>query len=287
MKQNVVFALALALMAGLVMAPASAFAEPLPPGQWLRSLTWGMQGPDIEALQTMLAQDTSVYPEGWVTGFFGAMTQKAVREFQKKHGIEQVGVVGPKTKARILSLLSASNASTTGSFVPPGLAKKFLTRSAGTTSSLPAKGVGTETICHVPKGNPGAKHTLVVGIPAVKAHLAHGDTVGACAGDPGPRPDTTAPTISLPAASGVSSTTATVSWTTDELSDSTVWYATSTPVTPALPTLSFGTTTLATSHSIVLSGLASSTIYYYVAQSKDAAGNTATTTSLSFTTLAI
>jgi hypothetical protein len=37
------------------------------------------------------------------------------------------------------------------------------------------------TICHLPPGNPENAHTLSVGAPAVKAHLAHGDYLGACA----------------------------------------------------------------------------------------------------------
>lgn len=36
------------------------------------------------------------------------------------------------------------------------------------------------TICHVPPGNPDNAHTIRVGAPAVDAHLAHGDTLGAC-----------------------------------------------------------------------------------------------------------
>lgn len=36
------------------------------------------------------------------------------------------------------------------------------------------------TICHLPPGNPENAHTLSVGAPAVRAHLAHGDKLGAC-----------------------------------------------------------------------------------------------------------
>jgi hypothetical protein len=36
------------------------------------------------------------------------------------------------------------------------------------------------TICHIPPGNPNAAHTITVGLPAVEAHLAHGDTEGPC-----------------------------------------------------------------------------------------------------------
>jgi len=36
------------------------------------------------------------------------------------------------------------------------------------------------TICHVPPGNPDNAHTITVGEPAVIAHVAHGDSIGAC-----------------------------------------------------------------------------------------------------------
>lgn len=36
------------------------------------------------------------------------------------------------------------------------------------------------TLCHIPPGNENAAHTIVVGEPAVRAHLAHGDYLGAC-----------------------------------------------------------------------------------------------------------
>jgi hypothetical protein len=41
-------------------------------------------------------------------------------------------------------------------------------------------GVGKTTICHIPPGNPANAHTITVGNPAVPAHLAHGDKLGAC-----------------------------------------------------------------------------------------------------------
>ena len=45
------------------------------------------------------------------------------------------------------------------------------------------------TLCHVPPGNPDAAHTVDVGAPSVPAHLAHGDTEGACADDTGEDPE--------------------------------------------------------------------------------------------------
>ncbi len=40
------------------------------------------------------------------------------------------------------------------------------------------------TLCHRPPGNPTNEHTIQVSANAVSAHVAHGDTVGACASDP-------------------------------------------------------------------------------------------------------
>jgi hypothetical protein len=45
-----------------------------------------------------------------------------------------------------------------------------------------AGGVEKVEICHIPPGNPGNEHTITVGSPAVPAHLAHGDHLGACGG---------------------------------------------------------------------------------------------------------
>lgn len=35
-------------------------------------------------------------------------------------------------------------------------------------------------VCHIPPGNPAAAHTLQLPDPAVRAHLKHGDKMGAC-----------------------------------------------------------------------------------------------------------
>lgn len=43
-------------------------------------------------------------------------------------------------------------------------------------------GVEKVTICHIPPGNPDNAHTIVVGAPAVPAHLDHGDSLGECDG---------------------------------------------------------------------------------------------------------
>src|SRR6185436_11962914 len=62
-----------------------------------RQLEFGMSGSDVSTLQTFLALDTSIYPQGLVTGYFGPLTRAAVINFQAKNGIATVGRVGPIT----------------------------------------------------------------------------------------------------------------------------------------------------------------------------------------------
>jgi len=85
----------------------------------IRQLRIGMSGEDIELLQEILATDPDIYPEGLITGYFGPLTRQAVKRFQRIAGIEQVGVVGPKTLSRINEIL-AEGAGKSGQ-VPPGL----------------------------------------------------------------------------------------------------------------------------------------------------------------------
>jgi hypothetical protein len=39
---------------------------------------------------------------------------------------------------------------------------------------------GKVDICHIPPGNPANAHTINVSVNAIPAHLAHGDSIGAC-----------------------------------------------------------------------------------------------------------
>lgn len=120
-----------------------------------KHLQQGIKDDEVESLQEFLAQYSDIYPEGLVTGYFGPLTRGAVLKFQEKHGIETVGVVGPKTRAKINQLMAGEN---------------------------------KITICHYPSGNADARHTIVINESAWPAHLAHGDTLGPCPEEPIPTP---------------------------------------------------------------------------------------------------
>lgn len=61
----------------------------------------GSQGEQVKTLQVILAKDAAIYPEGRVSGYYGPLTVAAVKRFQKKHGIAQLGVVGPQTLKKL------------------------------------------------------------------------------------------------------------------------------------------------------------------------------------------
>lgn len=130
-----------------------------------KDLYKGLSDDEVKKLQGFLKQYAEVYPEGLVTGYYGPLTEKAVKKFQEQHDIPVTGLVGPATREKIKELSSE---------------KKVI-------------------VCHSPPENPANKHTLEIGESALSAHLAHGDTVGVCIG--GLPTSAPAPTSTLPTAS--------------------------------------------------------------------------------------
>ncbi len=94
-------------------------------------------------------------------------------------------------------------------------------------------------------------------------------------------PDTTPPWITNVASSEVTNSTATITWNTDEFSNSVVHYDT---VSGAPYDFVVSSEDLVLDHHMVLTELSASTNYYYVVASTDASDNTATSSEHSFTT---
>lgn len=269
----------------------------------LRNLKQGMSGDDVKALQAILASDPSIFPSGQITGFFGPSTAQAVKKFQKKNGLEQVGNVGPRTLNKLNEELGrlglrqdAENATSTerdekrGSTlcVPPGhmIAPGWLRKNEeneGDQERGRGKGRGkgemdknrimlqastTNSIIPPCKSLP----------PGIKDKLEGGWIHGTST----PPVDNTAPVISS-IVSTPASTTANVTWTTNENSNSKIWYGTSTPISTATAP-NIATSSLVTSHIINLSGLSTSTTYYFVVGSTDSSNNTSTSSQRSFVT---
>lgn len=66
-----------------------------------KTLKRGMKGQEVYNLQKVLHWDPRIYPEGRMSGYFGVLTERAVKRFQKKYGIRTTGEVGPQTRAKL------------------------------------------------------------------------------------------------------------------------------------------------------------------------------------------
>lgn len=211
----------------------------------IRGLREGMSGDDVKMLQEILATDPEIYPEGLITGYYGRLTARAIMKFQKKIGLEQVGVVGPKTISRINELLE-EGAGKSGK-IPPGL--------------LTAPGILK-------------KLGLATTTPPYDDDDEDED-----------ENDVTPPVISGISATNITATSTRIVWITNEKATSKVWYSAATPVTTASTTPSASSSELVINHDIGLSDLTASTTYYYFVSSSDKKGNTASSSESSFTTL--
>ena len=263
------------------------------------TLKQGSTGEQVAVLQALLAADSSIYPEGIVSGFFGRLTGEAVKRFQKKNGIEQVGFVGPKTLKRLQEHLKErplafDNATSTKkmhgedkrdkkeekrekknedrrpcAIVPPGhlIAPGWLKKH---------KGEDRQVVPECQKLPKGIKDLL---------DRDHGDDDDDNGTTTPPVADTTAPVISTISTSNIGTASASISWLTNESATSKVYFSTTTPVNLST-SLTVSNNSLVMSRTLNLTGLASSTTYYYVIESKDAALNTSTTSTQSFVTAA-
>ncbi len=93
-----------------------------------RVLNLGDSGDDVSRLQTFLSLERAVYPEALVTGYYGSLTESAVKRWQAKYNIVAsgtaastgYGVTGPRTAAAISLQCSTMTTGSTGTTVVPG-----------------------------------------------------------------------------------------------------------------------------------------------------------------------
>ena len=150
---------------------------------------------------------------------------------------------------------------------PTGSQTSFAGYSVGNIK-ISTDGVSTFTVSADGAVTQGPNEVAAAGLPRT---IALDDVAGP--------PDTTPPVISNVQATAITASGATITWTTDEASNSVVEYGLTT---------SYGSSasnaTNVTSHSIPLTGLSGNTLYHYRVKSTDAAGNTATSVDHSFQT---
>ncbi|HCC06361.1 TPA: hypothetical protein DEP94_03330 [Candidatus Nomurabacteria bacterium] len=78
------------------------------------TLDQGQTNGNVTNLQTFFADNSAIYPEGLITGYFGGLTGAAVRRFQSTYNLVSSGTpgttgygrVGPMTKEKINDLIA-------------------------------------------------------------------------------------------------------------------------------------------------------------------------------------
>lgn len=101
-----------------------------------RNLARGSVGDDVKQLQQYLIAQ-GFLAAGNDTGYFGALTEAAVKQWQSAHGIEPLGIVGPKTRAAITASCSGTpggvtfSATPTSGNAPLAVAFKYSTGGSG------------------------------------------------------------------------------------------------------------------------------------------------------------
>lgn len=124
-----------------------------------RNLKNGMSGDDVTRLQQFLARDPSVYPEAMITGYYGGLTEAAVKRFQCKNQIvcdgtpetTGYGVTGPRTAA-LLALQCPAGGANVGGFI----------RVTPTSGSAPLN-VSIEATVNTTKSCTGAVYEIIYG----------------------------------------------------------------------------------------------------------------------------
>lgn len=215
-----------------------------------KNLREGATDEEVKLLQELLAQDLTIYPEGLITGYYGALTAKAVRKFQERYNIEPVGEVGPRTLSKINELVSEGAWKVNN--LPPGIAKHF------TGSSIPE---------NLP---PGIYKKWIDDFWGRKVDDDDGD-----GDDDGEDKDDGPSTLAIEdlrvkESSGYKKgTTARIIWHTDVKSRGTLYYGTDSPIDLSATNTLVKRSALRKSHDIRLGDLVSGETYYFVIVASD------------------
>lgn len=70
-------------------------------GSLKNNLSYASEGSDVLLLQRMLSQDSGIYPEKKITGYYGDLTKNAVINFQKEYALPQTGEVNAETRNKL------------------------------------------------------------------------------------------------------------------------------------------------------------------------------------------
>lgn len=103
-------------------------------GGFSQTLARGGLGTDVRLIQTSLATDPTIYPEGVVSGYFGQLTQNALLRFQDQYYLALTGMFDVATR-ETLNQIFFHELCPVGDATQPDLSLMLVTRTNGLPSS--------------------------------------------------------------------------------------------------------------------------------------------------------
>jgi len=98
-------------------------AEKTPIYTFSKTLSRDDQNKQVEHLQVLLASEASLYPRGLITGYFGPLTENAVKRFQKRYNLPKTGVADQETLKKLEKLASIEVVNDKAAFHDKALAR--------------------------------------------------------------------------------------------------------------------------------------------------------------------
>ncbi|HVL69942.1 MAG TPA: carboxypeptidase regulatory-like domain-containing protein [Vicinamibacterales bacterium] len=249
-----------------------------------------------------------------LTAALGSSVSSAPGRFRTRHSLRLTGLTADTLyHAQVASADPDGNGSSSGTFTfrtlaVPDTAAPVITAgptvTAVTDTSITIEWTTNEPATSGVSYNDGTEYFVVTDGTLTRSHVltlsglrpqttysitvsstdavGNGPTLGGPVdGTTAATPDTTPPVISNLRVEDISETTAVVRWETDEPASSGVDYGTA----PGAPDSTRAGVSRVTSHSLVLTGLADGTLYYFVVRSTDGSGNAAASDESSFKTV--
>lgn len=98
-------------------------------GGFSHALAQGAEETDVRLIQTSLATDPAIYPEGLITGYWGQATTRALVRFQDEYQLTATGVFDSGTRA-LLNQIFYHQLCPVGDVSQPDLSRMHVTRAA-------------------------------------------------------------------------------------------------------------------------------------------------------------
>ncbi|MBU6388544.1 peptidoglycan-binding protein [Patescibacteria group bacterium] len=240
-----------------------------------RTLKRGDSGDDVKTLQALLSGVSDAAATS-TTGFYGGMTEKAVKDLQEQAGLKGTGVFDAQTRdalaASIQDQAAAASADVpidVSSIADPQQTMQNLQDQISKLSS--ALSDTQATVADLQNQVTNLESEIAVMQNAVSQPLP---------ATPTPQPLS----ISNIQVGTITKTSAAITWTTNNPSTSEVDYSQNSSM-PVSQTLTVKDATMVTGHTATLSSLSSGVTYYYRIISEDNTNTIANSSNLTFTTL--